>query len=297
MLRVDLTEFQSDPVRLSDFLVWSHLARPGVVATKTGGLMRTLVYRGHDFGSKTSEEHVALLTHLNRAVGRLGEGWSLHVEARRRLLTDYQIGAHGPACARLVDATRRQTLARSGRTFTTAYYLTLTYERPERAATRGVFSWLSGVFGGLFSGGEQPVDATEAQAQRRAKNLETFERTTKQFVGSLRTLLPRVDWLGDDEVCTYLHSCVGLQWHRVRAPAVPMYLDAVLCSQDVELGLSGRIGSHHLGVVSIKGYPQWTYPGMARTLEALPFECRVGHHFIVRFDVELGEATKRGEGI
>jgi type IV secretion system protein VirB4 len=274
--------------------VWSHLAARGVVATKMGGLMRTLEYRGHDFSAKTREEHVALLAHLNRALGRLGPGWSLHVEARRSLSTDYRLGTHGPACARLVDAARRQTLARSGRTFTTTYFLTLSYERPQEGRGTGLLTRLTGLFGGLFSGGEQAADGVEADRLERAKSLEAFERTTRQFVGALGSLLPEVRWLGDDEVCTYLHSCVGLAWHPVRAPSVPMYLDAVLCSQDVELGLSGRIGAHHLGVVSIKGYPQWTYPGMTRALEALPFECRVVTRFLgLGHEESLGTLSRR----
>ena len=86
--------------------------------------------------------------------------------------------------------------------------------------------------------------------------------------------MPEAAWLSDAETLTYLHACISTKRHRVRVPDVPMYLDAFLVDELLVGGLAPRLGSAHLRVLSIMGFPAATYPGILDELNRLAFPYR-----------------------
>jgi len=80
----NLKEYRQTTDRLSDLLPWAALVAPGVVLNKDGSFQRSLRFRGPDLESATSAQLVAITARLNNALKRLGSGWALFVEARRK---------------------------------------------------------------------------------------------------------------------------------------------------------------------------------------------------------------------
>ena len=48
--------------------------------------------------------------------------------------------------------------------------------------------------------------------------------------------------------------------HQVRVPTIPMYLNAVIASQDLVGGFRPRIGEHQLRVIGVMGFPMESVP-------------------------------------
>lgn len=95
-----LDEHRRRPALLADHLPWAALVAPGVVLNKDGSFTAALSFRGPDLDSSEDEELMAVRARLNNALRRLGTGWCLHVEARRRPADPYPPGQFAnPACA------------------------------------------------------------------------------------------------------------------------------------------------------------------------------------------------------
>ena len=91
------------------------------------------------------------------------------------------------------------------------------------------------------------------------------------------------------ETLTYLHACVSTKRHRVRVPETPMYLDALLADQALSGGLEPRLGSQHLRVLTITGFPTATTPGLLDELNRLAFPYRWSTRAIL---LDKTDATK-----
>lgn len=86
-------------------------------------------------------------------------------------------------------------------------------------------------------------------------------------------------WLQSD-LLSHLQHCVSGELQPVRVPKTPMYLDALLGSEDLVGGIIPRLGRRHLAVLSLDGLPQESYPAMLRDLDALGLEYRFSSRFI-----------------
>ncbi len=86
--------------------------------------------------------------------------------------------------------------------------------------------------------------------------------------------MPECRWLSDTETLTYLHSTVSTKRHRVRVPETPVYLDALLADEALTGGLEPRLGSAHLRILTITGFPSVTTPGLLDDLNRLAFPYR-----------------------
>lgn len=79
-----LDEHRRRPALLADHLPWAAMVAPGVVLNKDGSFTCGLRFRGPDLESASDLELMSVRARLNNALKRLGSGWCLHVEARRR---------------------------------------------------------------------------------------------------------------------------------------------------------------------------------------------------------------------
>jgi len=263
---MNLTEYQSRPTSLADYLPWAALIAPGIVLNKDGSFQRTAVFRGPDLESSTDSELVAYTARLNNALRRLGTGWALFIEAERRPVADYPYGGFPEALSWLVDEERRATFEAADGYFESRYYATLVYLPPEERAAK--FSqW-------ILEGGDQPssVDWDE--------QLQRFITETDRFVGLLEGVMPEIAWADDEEVLSYLHSTVSCKAHRIALPEVPFHLDALLTDSPLSCGLSPRLGDEHLRVITVRGFPASSWPGMLDELNAQGFAYRWVTRFI-----------------
>ena len=255
-----LAEYRRKAQSLADFLPWAALIAPGVVLNKDGSFQRTASFRGPDLDSATPAELVGAASRLNNALRRLGSGWAIFVEANRNQAQDYPHSTFPDPVSALVDAERRAQFEEAGSHFESAYYITFVFLPPAEETARAE-AW-------LYEGrtGEETVDAREI--------VKSFVDRTDRVLALIEGFVPEAAWLSDTETLTYLHACISTRRHRVRVPDIPMYLDAVLADEPLAGGLAPRLGSAHLRILTIIGFPAATYPGILDELNRLAFPYR-----------------------
>lgn len=277
-----LDEHRRRPALLADHLPWAAMVAPGVVLNKDGSFTCGLRFRGPDLESASDLELMSVRARLNNALKRLGSGWCLHVEARRRPAQPYPASEFEIAAAWLVDAERRSLFETSEPAYETDYRAALTWLPPADQTRR--------VERVLFDG------ADPASRDWRAA-LDAFARETAQIIDLLADALPEVAMLDDAEILTWLHDCVSPRSVRLALPATPMFLDAWLADAPLLGGVSPTLDGQTLKVVSVRGLPASTRPGLLDALGALPFPYRWSARWIgldkADAEVELVKLRKR----
>jgi type IV secretion/conjugal transfer VirB4 family ATPase len=272
---LNLAEYRRSTTRLADFLPWAALVDKGIVLNKDGSLQRTARFRGPDLDSAVPAELVAVAGRLNNALRRLGSGWAVFVEAQRYPSNVYPPSSCPDVASALVDAERRAQFEEEGAHYESAYFLTFLYLPPAEDAARAerllYERWERG----------EAADAHEM--------LRGFVDRTDRVLKLVEGFMPECRWLDDGETLTYLHACVSTKIHRVRVPEIPMYLDALLADQPLMGGLEPMLGSQHLRVLTIVGFPTATTPGILDDLNRLAFPYRWSTRAIM---LDKGDATK-----
>jgi type IV secretion/conjugal transfer VirB4 family ATPase len=256
-----LSEFRAKADRLTDLLPWAALVAPGVVLNKDGSLMQVFRYRGPDLASSTEPQLVASMARLNNALKRLGSGWAIFAEARRKKAMEYPISkGFQSEASELLDHERRALFEGEGIHFESDYYLTLQYLPPTET-----ISWISRLFISNNSSGE---------SRDYHRVLDQFIEESGRIFDILKDFMFEVVRLSDQDVLTYLHSTISMNTQLIRVPDVPMYLDAVLADMPLTGGISPKLGDFHLRTLSILGFPSSTVPAILDQLNHLPSEYR-----------------------
>jgi type IV secretion system protein TrbE len=256
---LNLSEYRHRPASLADVLPWAALVAQGVVLNKDGSFQRTARFRGPDLDSATPSELVGVTARLNNALRRLGSGWALFVEADRRTATDYPDSRFPDPASALVDLERRDGFEQAGLHFESRCFLTILWLPPSDEAGRAE-GWL---FEGKAARGVDPWDW-----------LRGFIDRTDRMLRLIDGFVPEVAWLDDGETLTHLHSTISTKTQRVRAPEIPMHLDALLADQPLTGGLEPRLGAAHLRTLTVTGFPTATHPGILDDLNRLAFPYR-----------------------
>jgi type IV secretion system protein VirB4 len=257
MLR--LAEYQQRPTQLADWLPWAGLVAPGVVLNKDGSFQRTARFRGPDLDSATEAELVATSARLNNALRRLETGWAVFVEAARTPAAAYPRSMYPDGLSWLIDEERRAAFEAAGSHFESSYYLTLLWLPPVEAKAKAT---------------RLMVDSPNLEQVDWREHLTAFNGETERFRGLLEGVVPEIAWLTDAETVAYLHATVSTREHPIAVPATPFHLDALLADAPLSGGLKPRLGDQHLRVVSVRGFPTATWPGMLDDLNRLGFAYR-----------------------
>jgi type IV secretion/conjugal transfer VirB4 family ATPase len=262
---LNLTEYRKRPALLADWLPWAGLVAPGVVLNKDGSFQRTARFRGPDLDSATQGELIAISARLNNALRRLGSGWALFVDAERREAANYPESSFPEPLSWLVEEERRAAFEEDASHFESSYHLTLLYLPPEESTARAARL--------LYEN-----NRTEGVDWR--ERLEAFGSETERFFGLLEGVMPEVVWLDDAQTLTYLHGCVSTRRQAVAVPEVAMHLDALLADEPLVGGLAPMLGNQHLRVMSTRGFPTSTWPGLLDDLNRLGFAYRWSTRFL-----------------
>lgn len=254
-----LDEARRRPASLADHLPWAALVAPGVVLNKDGSFLTAMSFRGPDLESSTEDELMAVRARLNNALKRLGTGWCLHVEARRRPADPYPDSEPPVAAAWLLDAERRAVFETAEPAFETDFRLGLTW-LPPADDTRRIARVM---FDGLARGDRDWRAA-----------LEAFQREADAILDLIADTLPQAERLADGALLTWLHTCASTRSHPIMPLDTPAFLDAVLADEPLTGGVSPRLGAQWLKVVSVRTLPAATRPGLLDALSSLPFEYR-----------------------
>ena len=271
---LNLAEYRRTATRLADFLPWAALVGEGIVLNKDGSFQRTARFRGPDLDSAVQAELVAVAGRLNNAFRRLGSGWAIFVEAQRNPVGVYPSDLFPDAASALVDAERKAAFEEVEAHFESSYFLTFLYLPPAEDTAR-TESWL---YEGKAESGVDPHEVLRSFADRSARVLQLIEN-----------FMPECVWLDDTETLTYLHSTVSTHRQHVRVPETPIYLDALLADQPLLGGLEPRLGSAHLRILTLVGFPSVTTPGLLDDLNRLAFAYRWSTRAIL---LDKTDATK-----
>ncbi len=289
---INLAEYRRRSDALSDWLPWAGLVAKGVVLNKDGSFQRTAAFRGPDLDSSTESELVAVTARLNNALKRLGSGWALFVEAARVPAAHYARGRFPDALSWLVDQERAATFAgeaaytlcdEDGETaaeplYESAYRLTLVFLPASEGRARA---------GALI------LDAPERPAVDWREQLSGFVEATERFGALLDGFLPEFSWLADSETLTYLHETISTQRHAVAVPETPFHLDALLADEGLTGGLAPMLGASHLRVLTVRGFPASTWPGLLDEMNRLGFPYRWVSRFLFLDKPEAERALSR----
>lgn len=271
---LNLAEYRQRPAFLADWLPWAGLVAPGVVLNKDGSFQRTARFRGPDLDSATQGELIATTARLNNALRRLGSGWALFIEAERRAAADYPHSEFPEPLSWLVDQERRATFEESGHHFESAYHLTMAFLPAEESRARAA-KWL--------------YENTPTQGIDWRERLDAFVAETDRMLDLFDGVMPEVAWLDDGQTLTYLHSTISTRRYPIAVPDVPFHLDALLADSVLVGGLTPTLGDTHLRVVSVRGFPTATWPGILDDLNRLGFGYRWGTRFLC---MDKAEAEK-----
>jgi type IV secretion system protein VirB4 len=272
---MNLAEYRRSNTRLADFLPWAALVDEGIVLNKDGSFQRTAKFRGPDLDSAVPAELVAVSGRLNNALRRLESGWAIFVEAQRHSAGTYPPGMFPDAVSSLVDAERRAQFEEAGAHYESSYFLTFLYLPPAEGTAKAERL--------LYEGSNRSVDGDAREV------LRGFADRTSRVLQLVEGFMPECAWLDDEETLTYLHSTVSTKRHRIRVPEIPMYLDALLADQPLTGGLEPMLGSSHLRILTIVGFPTATTPGILDDLNRLPFAYRWSTRAIM---IDKADATK-----
>ncbi|HCI1651771.1 TPA: conjugal transfer protein TrbE [Pseudomonas aeruginosa] len=275
---LNLTEYRKRPALLADWLPWAGLVAPGIVLNKDGSFQRSLRFRGPDLDSSTGGELIASTARLNNALKRMGSGWAIYVEADRVESADYPRSPFPEPLSWLIDEERRATFEEAGHHFESRYYLTLQYLPPEENKARAAKL--------LYE--NSPVKGVDWR-----ERLEAFTAEVTRFSDLLTGVMPELDWLDDSQTLTYLHNTISAHRHTVEVPEVPFYLDTLLADSPLTGGLTPMLGDQHLRVVSVRGLPKSSWPGLLDELNRLGFAYRWSTRFICMDKSEAERELKR----
>lgn len=262
---LNLREYRSKPDRLSDYLPWVGLIAPGVVLNKDGSFQKSFRFRGPDLDSATKAELVTITAQINNVLKRLAGGWAIYAEAQRIKSSQYPESVFPDRISLLIDEERKRYFA-AGNHYENNYFFTLLYLPPQETSNR---------FEKLLIERDQ-----EREREAYSAHLKAFLTEADRVYHLFSELLVEATPLDDEETLTYLHSCVSPKIHRVKAPEIPMYLDAILVDTPLIGGLEPRLGDHHLRTVSVLGFPGTSIPGLLDNLNRLNFEYRWVTRFI-----------------
>ncbi|MCZ8195485.1 MAG: conjugal transfer protein TrbE [Aquidulcibacter sp.] len=255
-----LDEYRKKPISLADHLPWAALVAPGVILNKDGSFSACVRFRGPDLESSTPEELMAVRARLNNMLKRLGTGWCLHLEARRRVADPYPHSEIATPIAWLVDQERRALFDEAGNSFETDHVATLTWLPPPDEARRAQSF--------LFE--NRTTNATRDWRE----TLALFEREIGILVDLMVDALPEARLMSDEETLTYLHSTISIKDHSIAVPETPVFLDAQLADTALQGGIAPKLGNRHLRVVGVRSFPAKTLPGLLDALGQLPFSYR-----------------------
>jgi type IV secretion/conjugal transfer VirB4 family ATPase len=269
-----LAPYAHTPNRLEDYLPWAMLVAPGVVLNKDGSFQATARFRGPDVRSSTPEELVSFAARANNVFRRLGHGWAVYVEADRREITSYPEGAFEDDLSRLVDSERAAAFEQAGSQFETVHHLTLQWTpAPDSSRKASAF---------FFEADRKTAPAKRARAGKPAgatvrhgldrrvahEALEAFQRAVTQAFGMFEGIVAAFHRLTDDETLSYLKRQVSPRATPVRAAASAAFLDGCLCDAPLVGGVAPMLGDQHLRILTIKGFPPFTHPGVLDDLNA-----------------------------
>lgn len=260
----NIGEFRKKPDRLSDLLPWAALIGQGVILNKDGSFQKTLAFRGPDLESSTQAQLVSATARLNNTLKRLGSGWAMYIEARRKAAMQYPSDNYfADPVTWLIDLERKDLFEREEENFESEYFVTFQFLPPTESVSK-----LTSFFV------KEKAGTTENSGYGYQKLMRQFTSTVNQLFDIMKDFMYEIRELSDTETLTYLHNCISFKYQQVNVPDNPCYLDALLADTPLVGGLEPMLGDKYIKTISIMGFPTTSIPAILDNLNHLPIQYR-----------------------
>jgi len=232
---------------------------PAIVLNKDGSLQTTWMYRGPDLNSAIKEQLAIMTQQLNTSFQGLDTGWVLYFEAQRTPSTSYAKDVYFPdVITKAMDEERRAFFA-NGQHFESNYYATAYWMPPNDQEGRIR---------------ELVVEGAKRKEISAEDNIEAFAAVVDKLMGIFASLRIPAHFLNQDEMLTYLHSCVSDSARPLIMPAHPLLLDHYLSDAPLNGGMEPRLGRKYARMITPIGYLGTSIFGMFDRLNQLDFSYR-----------------------
>lgn len=290
-------EYRDRAQGFSDLLRYCSPVADGVMLGKGGELIAGFYYRGTDTESATNSELEAISARLNSTLARFGSGWMVHIDAIRSSAIGYPVeGAFTSPVFRMMDMERRQQYNQESGHYESLYAIVFTYLAPSQMESRAKAMMY-----------DQSEDVSKASRTVHDDVLLKFDRSINEMQSQLRTIFEDLSRMrcherrnevdGStvmvDDLLGYLHYCATGVMQNIIVPKPGVYADTLIGSQDFTGGNHPKIGTKHIRVVSIEGFPSASVPGMLGALNMLPISYRWSTRFIF-LEAEEGRSISDG---
>lgn len=250
-----------EPDQLHDYLMWHTMLADSIIVNRDGSFQVSIRYRGPDLDSATEEELNALSHQLNNIFKRLYNGWAIQTEDQRKESSDYFASKEFPDPISQLIENEREKYFSKGIHFESECFMTFVYLPPEDNTDKVK---------------EFFINDQAKQSNLFEKHLNYFCEEVERCVRMLGDVFKDVEVLTEEETLTYLHSTISPKWHKVNLPTSvePVFLSEMLTDSHLLGGTKPILGNHHIRVISIKSYPNDTWPCIFDELNRLNFRYR-----------------------
>lgn len=253
--------------RVIDLLPWVYPYRENII-NKNGSIMKIFKFKNLDLESATSGELSKIKMELNNTLKRLGEGFVLNVEARRKKISEYPESKFNEDLLQKMD-NERKTKNIEGGYFETEYYISISWFPPKDSTEKIKNTFMS--------------NSIKRNIEEEVKK---FESDMNGIELMLKDSLLYLKKLNTEEMLSYLKSCISKEEQPVKE-VKGAYIDSYISDVNILPGLNVKVDDEYIGVLSILSFPDFTFSCMLDKLNKLNLEYRWNSRFIYIEDDEL----------
>ena len=255
---------------------------PAIVLNKDGSLQTTWKYRGPDLNSAIKEQLAIITQQLNTSFQGLDTGWVLYFEAQRVASKNYATDVFFPDKITKAMDDERKVFFSDGKHYESNYYATA-YWMPPNDQEGKIREFV--------------VEGAKRKEISSEDNIEAFASVVDKLIGIFTSLRIPAHFLNQDEMLTYLHSCVSDNPRPMKMPEKILLLDNYLYDSDFYGGLEPRLGKKHVRVIVPTGYLGNSVFGIFDRLNQLDFSYRwVTRFFCLSKQDSIEELTRIKKG-
>lgn len=256
----NLSEHRTHKKHLADQLIWFGLVAKSIILNKNGSFQRTVQLMGFDLATSSVELLEANCNKLNHIFKQIGSNWALYFDIVRQKSISYPEATFTDKLALLIDLERKDRFELENNFIESKYYLTFVWLPPKDREVSLTKRFIK------QSNGQAKID--------REKDLESFKKVTDSLIDSLRFSFLHVASLSDEETLTYLHGLISNTEHVVKIPVRTLYLDYLLSDTSIVGGLEPKLGNRYFKVLTIRFFPNHSFPCLLDGLNHLNVEFR-----------------------
>lgn len=268
---------------LSSICPWEFMVDDGICMLKghNGALCSAYEFVAPDLGSSSAAKINQIATMFNNSIIKLGEGWTVQFELRRRLTNKYPSGTFNTQTGKLVDVIREINFQNYDDHYQNRYYIIFTYELPSEIEQKGK----SLFFKKNTKNEEKPIEP----------EIKHFMMETQNVASILKTVM-NVERLDSNGLFTLFASSVSFNWQdRILEKDYGIFLDRIITDTDLENSIPLKLGKKYIPIIAINAFPSITFPAMFDVLNKADCELRWSTRFICTSKVEATKRIKKAE--